>query len=215
MIVMMLKLRYVILAVTMFCCSSMFAQRTMKEFWMSIPDSLVEYLDVTKRREMIDFYGMGVRAEVFNVLEGKSVMDTLTTRFATVTLSESSRLSVALFPKNDGDTLICMVTTFLGPQPESTVSFYNTSWQMVPSGALLPVLPPSSFFLRPDTMPVDEFEKLVSLVDPVMTSATLHPDDDTIVFSLSTPLLSKTDRERLEAILIQRKYKWNGELFGN
>ena len=211
----MLKLRYVILAVTMFCCSSMFAQRTMKEFWMSIPDSLVEYLDVTKRREMIDFYGMGVRAEVFNVLEGKSVMDTLTTRFATVTLSESSRLSVALFPKNDGDTLICMVTTFLGPQPESTVSFYNTSWQMVPSGALLPVLPPSSFFLRPDTMPVDEFEKLVSLVDPVMTSATLHPDDDTIVFSLSTPLLSKTDRERLEAILIQRKYKWNGELFGN
>ena len=182
---------------------------------MSIPDSLVEYLDVTKRREMIDFYGMGVRAEVFNVLEGKSVMDTLTTRYATVTLSESSRLSVALFPKNDGDTLICMVTTFLGPQPESTVSFYNTSWQMVPSGALLPVLPPSSFFLRPDTMPVDEFEKLVSLVDPVMTSATLHPDDDTIVFSLSTPLLSKTDRERLEAILIQRKYKWNGESFGN
>ncbi len=138
-------------------------------------------------------------------------MDTLTTRYAAVTLSESSRLSVALFPKNDGDTLICMVTTFLGPQPESMVKFYNTSWQVVPSGALLPVLSPSSFFLRPDTMSVDEFDKLVSFVDPVMTSATLHPDDDTIVFSLSTPLLSKTDRERLEAILVQRKYKWNGE----
>lgn len=215
MIVMMLKLRYVILAVTLFCCSSIYAQRTMKEFWTSMPDSLIEYLDATKRREMIDFYGMGVRAEVFNVLEGISVMDTLTTRFTAVTLSESSKLSVALFPKNDGDTLICMVTTFLGPQPESTVKFYNTSWQMVPSGALLPVLPASSFFLRPDTMSEDEYEKLVSLVDPVMTSATLHPDDDTIVFSLSTPLLSKTDRERLEAILVQRKYKWNGESFGN
>ncbi|MBO4658815.1 MAG: DUF3256 family protein [Prevotella sp.] len=207
------KKRHIVLAAMMFFCLSMHAQRMMKDFWMSMPDSLVEYLDATKRREMIDFYGMGVRAEVFNLLEGMSVMDTLTARHAAVTLSESSKLSVSLLPKNDGDTLICMVSTFLGPQPESLVSFYDSSWRKVPSEGMLPELDAQSFLLRPDTMDIDEFEKMASLVDPVMISAEFLPTDDTLVYRLSTPLLSKSDRERLDAILVERKYKWDGNSF--
>ena len=209
----MFKKRHIVLAVTMFSCLSMHAQRMMKDFWMSMPDSLVEYLDATKKHEMIDFYGMGVRAEVFNLLEGMSVMDTLTARHAAVTLSESSKLSVSLLPKNDGDTLICMVSTFLGPQPESTVSFYDSSWRKVPSEGILPELDAMSFMQRPDTMDIDEFEKMASLVDPIMISAEFHPTDDTLVYRLSTPLLSKSDRERLDAILVERRYKWDGNSF--
>lgn len=209
----MTKQRYLILAIAMCCGLTIHAQRLMKDLWMSMPDSLVEYLDANKRREMVDFYAMGVRAEVSNLLDGMSVMDTLTARHAAVTLSESSRLSVALLPKTSGDSLLCMVGTFLGPQPDSKVSFFDTSWQSVPSDGLLPVLQPTMFLQRPDTMTSDEYEKLVVLVDPVMISASLLPEDNAIVFRLSTPLLSKSDRERLDAILVERKYHWDGESF--
>ena len=189
------------------------AQRTMKDFWMSMPDSLVEYLNATKRREMVDFYNMGVKAEVYNLLEGMSVMDTLSTRHAVVTSSESSRLSVALLEKTDGDSLLCMVSTFLGPQPESVVTFYNTAWQSIPSEGLLPTLSAQSFMQRPDTMDVDEMQRMALLVDPVMFSARFIPEDTSLAFRLSTPLLSKADRERLDAVLVERKYKWDGKAF--
>ncbi len=185
----------------------------MKDFWMSMPDSLCEYLNANKRREMVDFYGMGVRAETYNLLEGMSVMDTLTTHHTVVTLSPASQLTVALLEKADGDSLLCVVSTFLGPQPESVLAFYDKEWHPVPADDLVPQIQAADLMHRPDTMDVDEYDRLVRLIDPVMTSASFSPSDASLKFRLSTPLLSANDRQRVDAILVDRKYLWDGRAF--
>ena len=205
--------RYVVLAVLVLCCFQVQAQRAMKDFWMSMPDSLCEYLNANKRREMVDFYGMGVRAETYNLLEGMSVMDTLTTHHTVVTLSPASQLTVALLEKADGDSLLCVVSTFLGPQPESVLTFYDKEWHPVPADALVPQIQAADLMHRPDTMNVDEYDRLVRLIDPVMTSASFSPSDASLKFRLSTPLLSANDRQRVDAILVDRKYLWDGRAF--
>ena len=205
--------RYVVLAVLALCCFQMQAQRAMKDFWMSMPDSLCEYLNANKRREMVDFYGMGVRAETYNLLEGMSVMDTLTTHHTVVTLSPASQLTVALLEKADGDSLLCVVSTFLGPQPESVLTFYDKEWHPVQADDFVPQIQAADLMHRPDTMDVDEYDRLVRLIDPVMTSASFSPSDASLKFRLSTPLLSANDRQRVDAILVDRKYLWDGRAF--
>lgn len=205
--------RYVVLVVLVLCCFQAHAQRAMKDFWMSMPDSLCEYLNANKRREMVDFYGMGVRAETYNLLEGMSVMDTLTTHHTVVSLSPASQLTVALLEKADGDSLLCVVSTFLGPQPESVLTFYDKEWHPVSADDYVPQIQTADLMHRPDTMDVDEYDRLVRLIDPVMMSAAFSPNDRSLKFRLSAPLLSSNDRQRVDAILVDRKYQWDGRAF--
>ena len=207
------KNRYTLLVIVALCCLPIQGQRAMRDFWLSMPDTLFEYLSDRNRREMVDFYDMGVRAEVFNALEDMSVMDTLSTHHTEVTLSSSSSLTVAMLPKADADTLLCMVHTLCGPEPESTLSLFDKSWQPLSTEGILPQVSPSQLMHRPDTMSADSYQQLALLVDPCMISARYEPADRSLVFRLSTPLLSATDRERLRPILVDRSYKWDGKSF--
>ena len=64
---------------------------------------------------------------------------------------------------------------------------------------------------RPDSMNIDDFERLCSYFDPQLIEAVLDPADSSLTFSLSMPMLSETEKKQLQAILVQRKLKWNGK----
>ena len=188
------------------------AQRKMADFIVAMPDSVVPYLNKVKRTEMVDFYGMGVKAETFNLLSEGTVLDSLTASYAHIALSESSRMQLALLTA-EKDTVLCMVRTLLGEAPESVVSFYDAGWRKLDSNRFLDAIDPSSLVARPDTMDVERYETLIRWIDPMMVQAVISPDDNSLCFSLSTPMVSKKEREELKAILLQRKVKWNGLRF--
>ena len=184
------------------------AQRTMRDFVITMPDSLVEYLNKTKRTEMVDFYDMGVKAETVNLLQGSTVLDSLTGTFADISVNKSQRMQLALLPLHEADTLICMVNSFLGEAPESEVHFFNTQWMPMPSNDFLDEVTSSQLLQRPDTMAVERYDELVRFFDPVMISAVMTPDND-LIFQLSTPMVTKEEKKQLDAILLQKKLKWN------
>lgn len=156
-------------------------------------------------------------------MNGQSTMDTLTADYTCVHLSESSAIQLKLLPAQ-ADSVVCMVRTFSAPASESFVSFFSTSWQPIASdfglsgvgvmqgtdaeaSALL-----DAFTERPDTMSESRFQ-LKKLIDPVMVSASLSPVTPEITFSLSIPMATAEEKQQLSAILVQRKYKWEGERF--
>ena len=189
------------------------AQRQMKDFILTMPDSLVKYLNSTKRTEMVDFYFMGVKAETFNLLSEGTVLDSLTANHADIRLNESARMQLHLLPRENGDTVVCMVRTFLGEAPESTFAFYDSNWKSLERKGFLPEVDPMSLIHRPDTMTVERYEELLRLVDPLMVAAEITPADGALTFSLSTPMTTKKEREALQDILVQRKLKWDGKSF--
>ena len=200
------------------------AQLAMRDLWLSMPDSLCTCLDRNLRTELLDFVDMGVKAEVKNRMNGQSTMDTLTADYTRVHLSESSAIQLKLLPAQ-ADSVVCMVRTFSAPASESFVSFFSTSWQPIASdfglsgvgvmqgtdaeaSALL-----DAFTERPDTMSENRFQELKKLIDPVMVSASLSPVHPEITFSLSIPVATAEEKQQLSAILVQRKYKWEGGKF--
>lgn len=202
-----------LIAAMLFSATMSFAQKQMKDYWVAMPDSVVPYLNKTKRTEMVDFYQMGVKAETFNLLQGATTLDSLTATFADVTLNPTARIQLSLLPTTGGDTLICMSRTYYGEAPETTVSFYDSQWRPIPSAGLLPTILPESLVQRPDTMTVERYDDLFRLVDPMMTYALMSSGGQELTFFLSTPMVTKKEKMALEAILVQRKLKWDGEKF--
>ena len=202
-----------LIAAMLFSATMSFAQKQMKDYWVAMPDSVVPYLNKTKRTEMVDFYQMGVKAETFNLLQGATTLDSLTATFADVTLNPTARIQLSLLPTTGGDTLICMSRTYYGEAPETTVSFYDSQWRPIPSAGLLPTILPESLVQRPDTMTAERYDDLYRLVDPMMTYALMSSGGQELTFFLSTPMVTKKEIMALEAILVQRKLKWDGEKF--
>jgi len=193
------------------------AQSPMRDLWIQMPDSVVAYLDVNCRTEMADFYEIKVKTGSKNLLEGKSAIDSLTSDYIHVTLNSSTTLQIKKL-QTESSFVICLIKTFTAPEPESEVSFFSSSWKPLKDTFGLPVTNDASslikqFTTRPDTISQERYEELASMLDPVMISAEMSVNEQVVTFSLSRPLIEKSEILNINAIFKQRKFKWNGQTF--
>ena len=199
--------------------------KSMKDLLISMPDSLVPYLNQNLRQEMPELQEMGVKAEVKNLLGENSVMDTLTADFLQIRMSKVATLQVKKLPWLDGalgisgavdakgaDSLLCVIKTFAAPEKESEVMFFTQNWKAV-DGSKLFDCPVERLIQKPDTMSEEKFVELKQMIEPQMMNALLLQHENSIVVRLSLPLVSAEDKKALNAIKVQRKFKWNGKTF--
>lgn len=187
--------------------------RSIRQMWLAMPDSVLPYFNANLRQECVDFVDMKVKADVKNLLNGNSRMDTLSTDYLHLTLNESATLEMKMLPSPSGDSLLCLVKTLAAPEKESEIRFYDSAWHPLPLAGKLPVVKTEDFLSRPDTMSTSRFADLKTMVEPFMVGASLSPGDDSVALTLALPLVSSDEKTALRAITVQRKFKWNGESF--
>lgn len=186
--------------------SSMSA-RSVRDMWVSMPDSMVEYLTANQRLELVELKDMKVKATVTNELQSETVLDTLTSDYMKVVLSEASVLELKMLPAN-GDSILCMIQTFLGPEKESVVLFYDQAWNKQNIEVPVPDL-----LVKPDTMTSERFEELKGMIEPLMSYAEMEVSQPVITFKMSMPLVGNEEKKAIQSIAMQRKFKWDGSLF--
>ena len=207
--------KIVVLLLGLFVTASVHAL-SLKELWINMPDSVLPALNKSMRTEFVDLVDMGVKPEVKNLLEENSVIDTLTSDFLQLTSSKASFIQMKLLPVEGKDSLLCMVITWNGPEKESELIFYNQKCERMDACGFLvqDIHSASSFFQpKPDTMSVEQYERLISGLEPRFSYAFLSPKSDTITFQLSLPLVTETEKKEIQALLTQRKFKWDGKKF--
>lgn len=185
--------------------------KTMREVWIDMPDSITMYLTKSMRTELADYVDMKVSAATKNAIGDTVRIDTLTSDYIAVTLSESSKLEMKLLPK-DGSNIICMVRTYYGTAAESIISFWQLNWQQLPDISM-PALENIELIKKPDSLSITEFNKIKAMISPKMIEMQLSPDDNSLLLSYSLPDVNKEDSELIKSILIQKKINWNGEIF--
>jgi len=183
--------------------------RSMGEIWISMPDSMALYIDKSAREECVKLFGMKMKAEVNNAFGEKVVVDTLAADYMSVRFSESASMQLRRLPAAEGDSVLCVVRTYNGPQPESSVRIYSQNWVE----KTVMVFDIDRFIQRPDTMTVDKYEELTSLLDPYLISARMSEAGNTLEVSATVANVSADDARRMDAILVSRKMKWNGKTF--
>lgn len=185
--------------------------KTMREVWIDMPDSITMYLTKSMRTELADYVDMKVSAATKNAIGDTVRIDTLTSDYIAVTLSESSKLEMKLLPK-DGSNIICMVRTYYGTAAESIISFWQLNWQQLPDISM-PALENIELIKKLDNLSVTEFNKIKAMISPKMIEMRLSPDDNSLLLSYSLPDVNKEDSELIKSILAQKKINWNGEIF--
>lgn len=185
--------------------------KTVRQLWLGMPQSVVPYLDANMRMQCADFYDMHSGTSTDNQLGGKTRIDTLTTEYLSATLSDASDIQMRLLPvAGSPDSLLCVVRSWIAPERESEVRLYNQDWQPVGNSITFSL---SQFVSRPDTMTEARFSYLLSCLDPVMYSATLSVVDQSLSVEVSAVVACPEDKEALNAVLVQRKFNWDGIKF--
>ena len=118
------------LALFIFCISFVVesSARTMKQFLMAMPDSVLPVLSLDNRLDAVDFLESGMKATVQNNFGESSTLLRLSDDYASWELSTVVSCELKLLVSG-ADTTICMSTTYHSPFPESVLTFYNKDWQ--------------------------------------------------------------------------------------
>ena len=107
----------------------------MHDVFKQMPDTLLPTLSENNRLDMLDFMASNMKAEVTNLLGGKSEMTLLTDSTLSIQMSKALKVDMLLLtPEASADPetedVICLIETFGidSLSLESTVRFFTTSW---------------------------------------------------------------------------------------
>ncbi len=187
---------------------TMMAQQVCK-MWVSMPASVAGALEKSGRQELLDLKQMKKTAAIAGPLGEKCSIDTLTADFLSVRMNDVYTLQMKMLPTSSGDSLLCLVQTYAGPQPESSISFYSPDWKALS----MPQMHLDVDLQRPDTMSEDDFNKLQALFDPKLVSFSLSPSSAELVVALSPAAISEEGKANIKRLNLQNKLNWNGKTF--
>ena len=196
-------------AVSLLGCSGTLSAQTVGELWVSMPDSLMPVLTAKQRADVVNKDNIALSVPTTNALGGTSRVDTLSADYLSVHVSDVSSAQMRLLPTTGGDTLVCLVRTWLGPEAESSVGVYTKDWRQMS----FPAFCISDFVHRPDTMDTRKYDELLRVLDPYTFSVQLSPDALTLTVSAHAVTVTADEKKMLEAVFVQRKYNWNGRDF--
>lgn len=164
--------------------------REIKDFFISMPDSLMPMLDENARKDLVDICLSGMKTVLPNEWNGTSALLKLTANH--LQLREDSEgiviTDMAMLTKGK-DTLICLVRTLRTPQPTSEVLFYGSDWheQNTTKRISLPDLsefPRNESKLTEGIMPVELMQTDLDITEQGAASLTFSTNlsDHTIIF---------------------------------
>ena len=187
---------------------TMMAQQVCK-MWVSMPASVAGALEKSGRQELLDLKQMKKTATIAGPLGEKCSIDTLTADFLSVRMNDVYTLQMKMLPTSSGDSLLCLVQTYAGPQPESRIAFYSPDWKVLS----MPQMHLDVDLQRPDTMSESDFNKLQALFDPKLISFSLSPSNAELVVALSPAVISEEEKANIKLLKLQNKLNWNGKTF--
>ncbi|MCD8310224.1 MAG: DUF3256 family protein [Prevotellaceae bacterium] len=197
-----------------------------KACFTAMPDSITPLLTAVNRADCIDFIESGMKAEVTNRFEGKTVMTQLTPDYIRLRMTGQSTWQMKLLSTADSTRIICTVFTACASACDSDIRFYTTQWQELPTSRYLPSLPVLADFINEETDsekedPYSEEEdgdkhaQTFREADMLLMQADLSPDDATLTFTCTTPAYREKEvAERLSACLGKPVvYRWQARAF--
>ena len=115
------------------------AGAAISELFKAMPDSLLPYLSTNNRLDMLDFMEAKMKAEVTNLLDGKSEMTALTADSLSIRMNDVLRIDMKVVgvaePVDSSMHVIRLVRTYQlnDKQAECVTDVYSTAWRRLSS----------------------------------------------------------------------------------
>ena len=193
-------------AFTMACAADL------RTLFIDMPDSIMPTLTKSDRMDFLDFMDYGMKAKAQNKLGGESEMTLLQENKLTVKTSESGQLDMALFRKNDGKGLICIIRTATARYADSRISFYTEDWKPVPLKGLIE-LPQFDDYLTKEALKADSLDYFKKR--SMLRLQSITPVDGALEFRYTSLDYIGEDAERYKTWFKPApiRYIWTGKRF--
>ena len=207
-----MKKNIILLLLSALACTLSAQDITVKQMWLSQPDSIIPYLTEQTRKQLVDSTAKGEMQEVTNLFSEDTKLTALTADYLSVNLSASSKLTMKLLPTEDNNHLLCMVQTYMGPLPDSRITLYDSKWQKI-AGNFVPEFTVDSFLARTDSIDDEEWHQARQLIETRLISYALSATDNSLKVSCSPILLSSEQQTLIDKLLRTRLLVWDGKRF--
>ncbi|MDE6071786.1 MAG: DUF3256 family protein [Muribaculaceae bacterium] len=187
---------------------------TASEAFSSLPVSVLDLLDNSRRLDMLDYYAVDSIVKVPNTMEGVSYLEKVTPDYLKVCLTPVSTMTIKILPAKRGE--IVMVAYTVGDKDQAydtDLRFYDTSFNELKRDKFLQQAPLDAFFSCPDKAARKEVAGLV----PFPTVRYLPDEHGTDMTAEMTAgqFLSQDDKKIIGKYLKPSgvRYRWTGSKF--
>ena len=189
------------------------AQEAVSRVFISMPDSILPYLDASQRQELADDIAQKEKPIVVNSLGDTTRIDNISTDYMKLYCNKAHTIEMKILPRvQEKDSIICLVNTYNGPAEESDITFFDMAWQKLNQN-LTPSVKPQQLLAKPDTLSDEDYSSLAELLDPTLIKINLSPKSRTVTYQLSIPAVPNDKKKQLEGLLSQMNFNWDGERF--
>lgn len=203
-----------IIPVLLLCLSAIGPVRAedLRTLFIGMPDSIIPTLTKSERMDFLDYMDSGMRARVRNKLGGESMMTAFSDNSLTVMTSQSGRLEMVLFPRENGSNLICIIRTVTARYEDSRLSFYNEDWTPVDAESLIDY-PQFEDYLTKAALKSDSLDMLRK--QSMLRLQSIVPVDEALEFRYTSidDLGQDADKYRSWFKPTPIRYTWNGKKF--
>lgn len=130
-----------------FCISAAVAA-DVRDYFVTMPDSVLPLLSSINRLDMLDFHDSGMKAVVRNRLDGESELVDMRPRSMKIRYTGNTDVDIRLFYYKDSVPMICLVRT-VGSNGlyDSRIDFYDSKWHRLDASRIIQ-LPSLDNFIR-------------------------------------------------------------------
>lgn len=190
---------------------------TASSLFLSMPSSLAEMLDTGTRFELVTLWQSGKKADKINNLYSLTTLDTLSTDYLKVQLTESAMLTINLMDGPETKKPVVVTIYTVGTKEgaaDSEISFFDTEWKPLDQKKFWKPLRLDDFLLRPSGSDMD-IKEIRSLIPFPTYQLETSQDGRTVTATLTVGrYLSDEDREKIEPfVILERKFRWDGHRY--
>lgn len=172
---------------------------------MLLPKEFSHLVSAEERTELLSKWEAKDTTSLICKFNAACRIEAMNDRYLKAKTSDCTELEMRLMKPENKDSVICIIETYMPGKGESRIHFLSTFWQETKPLTLPDLndmsLIKSRFFMKPETMSDNEFQRRLSIVDAAMIEAHLSPDNDTITLSAFVPMLSNDERKQISEIL--------------
>lgn len=185
--------------------------KSVGEMFISMPDSMIPYVSKEQRQDLVNMKNIdpGTDATLTTMFKSNVVLKYLSEERMTFEVGTLCYEIGRLYSNILGDSVYCMLNTLQTPEKETLAHIYNKEWKKISDLSFDSLVNME----KPDTMQSELYLEALSLIEYPVVEAYFDDGPSAICLKCNFPMVNESEKKKLEAFVLQRKLKWNGESF--
>lgn len=201
-------MRKIVFSIIFLLCAALTMAENTSNMFVNMPDSMLPYIPKPQRTELLTLKDLAKNepAELQTVFEENVILSEVSDDRLVVQPTKGITYELIRL-EGETDSVFCFLRTVSLPEQETSVMIYDAAWKKLGDVAIDAQL----LVHKPDTMSEETCADVLKLIEFPIVEVHSTENAGVITASLSAPYVNKEEKERLSAILVTRKMKWDSK----